>query len=72
MEIQINPKELTSAYKLNTKKLREYLDGAFLLGRQLSEIREQLGVKEFEGWMSKNCPEIPWEVFIKRSKEVER
>lgn len=44
------------------KKLLQRLGAAqFILGRELVNLREQLGEAAFKQWLSLMCPKIPWE-----------
>lgn len=54
-------KRLTKDYKAGKKLLQKALLNQFKLGRELVNIREQIGEAQFRKWMETMCPKIPIE-----------
>ncbi len=52
--------KFTAEYEETTTKLREALTRQFLLGRELVNLREQLGEANLQAWMELMCPTFPW------------
>lgn len=52
---------ISQEYQTATSALRTHLQHNLFCGREMVNVREQLGEKVFKSWLALHCPEIPWE-----------